>query len=362
MSEPTLKIRQDGETVEVPISEVDDDNLTWYATECRNAKLRDLAADELKRRKEDDGIAATASRPVALAKVVSEQIAEVSGSYRSTERATMALQKATEIGHLVSPAPACGVLPEGCALALSAVLIDVKNETYEVSGKRGLGKAALDKIAGAAGISWDPMLSRRLDNGAHPYYCHYKAVGRVRDFDGTVRILQGEVEIDMREESPQVEEIRIKAERKAKKENRQSDGGASQILELRKFILRHAESKAKNRAIRSLGVRTAFDAKELEKPFLVAKVQFTGQSDDPELRKVFAEKLADSFTDAGRALYGAPLALPSAQSDAHDPPPVGSVGATDSDFEAEGEDVPPSSRPSSPPARQGQQTTLGEKF
>jgi hypothetical protein len=361
MSEPTLKIRQDGETVEVPISEVDDDNLTWYATECRNVRLRDLAAEELRRRKEDDDIAATASRPVAITKVVSEQIAEVSGTYRSAERATMALQQASTIGHLVSPTPACGSIPEGCALALSAVLVDIDRETYELQGKRGLGKAALDKIAGAAGISWDPMLSRRQDDGSNPHYCHYKAVGRVRDFDGTVRILQGEVEIDARDGSPQIDEIRIKAERRAKRENRENDGGAGQILELRKFILRHAESKAKNRAIRSLGVRTSFDRKELEKPFVVAKIQFTGETSDPELKSIFAKSIADSFTNANQALYGAPLALPQASTDGtHAPPPVGAVGTSESDMDVDGEDVPPSSRPSTPPPR-GQQS-LGEKF
>jgi hypothetical protein len=371
MSEPTLKIGR--EKIPTPVSEVSDDDLEWYANECRNENLRAIAQHEIDRRNggpgPDDGPRGFGERPPQTSTALARQnvdaaIAEVSGTFRSAERATMALQRASEIGHLVSPAPACGSIPEGCALAISAVLVDVEKETYELQGKRGLGKVALDKIAGAAGISWDPLLSRRLDNGADPYYCHYKAVGRVRDYDGTVRILQGEVEIDAREGSPQVDEIRTKADRRAKRDNRENDGGASQILELRKFLLRHAESKAKNRAIRSLGVRTSFDRKELEKPFVVAKIQFTGETSDPELKPIFAKSIADSFTNANQALFGPPLALPQASSEvAHAPPPVGSVGASEADAEAEGEEVPPSSRPSSPPPRpQGRPQTLGEKF
>jgi hypothetical protein len=359
MSEPTLRIGK--EKIETPVSEVSDDQLQWYANECRNENLRAIARHEIERRNGGPGPDDGPSQPTrALARTeVIEAIAEVEGTYRSSERATMALQQAAHLGHLVTPASVCGVLPEGCALALSAVLIDVKNETYDLSGKRGLSKSALDKIAGAAGISWDPMLSRRLDNGADPSYCHYKAVGRVRDFDGTVRILQGEVEIDVREGSAQVEEIRVKADRRAKKENKPSDGGENQILELRKFILRHAESKAKNRAIRSLGLRTSFAASELEKPFVVAKVQFTGQTDDPMLKPIFAKSIADSFTNANQALFGAPLALPAADG-THAAPPIGTVGASESDFEADGDEVPPSSRPSSPPPKQ--QAFPQEKF
>lgn len=239
------------------------------------------------------------------------------------------------MGHLVAPAPVCGALPEGCSLALAAVQIDAANETYEIKGggsKRGLSKTALDKIAGAAGVSWDPEKSRRLDDGSDSRYCHYKAVGRVRDFDGTVRVIQGEVEIDAREGSPQ--------------------GTKGELEQVRRWILRHAESKAKNRAIRSLGVRTSYAPEELRKPFVVAKVQFTGESDDPEIRKMFAAKTADAFLGSQAALYGgrpqelqAPVgssapALTEGEKP-HAPPPVGSVAPSDNDIPAEGEVLPP---------------------
>lgn len=336
MEEATLKTKAGP----VPVSQMQLDDLEWYANECKSASYRDIAKTELARRKNGG----PAPAPVAIVHAPEVQI--ITGAFRDPRRATDALELATRAGHLVAPAPVCGTLPEGCAIALSAVKVDVANETYSLPGKKqGLGKAALDKIAGAAGVSWDAMLSRRLDDGSDPHYCHYKAVGRVRDFDGTVRVLQGEVEIDARDGSPQIEEIITKA--RSASPQRDPKG---QILELRKFLLRHAESKAKNRAIRSLGLRTSYSAEELQKPFVVAKVQFTGESDDPEIRKMLAGKVADAFLGSQSALYGqgaalsaptAPAELPAADGK-HGPPPVGAVPADDSATEADGEEVPPS--------------------
>jgi hypothetical protein len=265
------------------------------------------------------------ARTAPLARHVEVQIE--TGNFRDPQRATDALRHASQAAHLVAPAPVCGSLPEGCALALAAVQVDVDTETYAIPGgnKLGLGKTALDKIAGAAGVSWVPDQSRRLDDGSDPHYCHYKAVGRVRDFDGTVRVIQGEVEIDARDGSAQ--------------------GSAKELAQVRKFILRHAESKAKNRAIRSLGVRTSYTEAELRKPFVVAKVQFTGESSDPEIRKMFAAKTADAFLGSHAALYGGrpePALPPAEKPDGtHPPPPVGSVAPSDTDIPAEGEELPP---------------------
>lgn len=284
---------------------------------------------------------------VALAKVEREVV----GTVRDAGAATAKLQQAQAFGHLVSPATDVGQLPEGCTIALSAVLVDIENETYKLpGGKQGLGKPALDKIAGAAGVSWDPNHTRRMDNGRDPHYVHFKAVGTVRLFDGMVRVITGEVEVDARAGSPQIDEIRTKAEKRAaERPNEPNDGGASQILELRKFILRHAESKAKLRAIRSLGVRTSYSANDLAKPFIVARVMFTGQTEDPMMRQMFGQMIAASFLGGSQALYGAPVqviqapqpiaatALPAQASRpalagevlqtaaGHEPPPVGST-------------------------------------
>lgn len=249
----------------------------------------------------------------------------VVGGFADAARASAAIQEAAATMHLVSPAPVVASLPEGCEIAISAIRIDVEAETYRLAGKVGLGKVALDRIAAAAGITWDPGQSGRLDDGSDPHYCHYRAVAHYLAFDGQAMTLQGEVEIDARDGSPQIEEI----EEKARGANRDP---RKQILELRKFLLRHAESKAKNRAVRSLGVRTSYDPKELTKPFAVARIMFTGRSADPEIRRMFAARTADNFLGARAALYGGALPAPRAMQAraaiaplAHPPPPMAQV-------------------------------------
>src|SRR5690606_27790933 len=108
----------------------------------------------------------------------------------------------------------------------------------------------------------------------------------------------------------------------------------AQLRELRLHILAHAESKAKNRAIRSLGLKSGFTEEDLKKPFVVAKLMWTGQTDDPELKRVFAEGTMNRMLGGSRALFGvAPeprLPPPGRQLKA--PPPVGSVGVDPDDF------------------------------
>lgn len=271
----------------------------------------------------------------ALARSGGTSIA-VAGSYADGARVSAALQEAAATFNVVSPATVCGSLPAGCEVAISTIQIEpVKDgefsngETYNLSGKIGLGKVALDRIAGAAGVSWDPTMSGRLDDGSDPHYCHYRAVGIVRLFDGQLRTLTGEVEIDARDGSPQIDEIVTKA----KNGKNGPRDPSSQILELRKFILRHAESKAKNRAIRSLGVQTSYKRDELAKPFAVARVMFTGRTEDPELSRIFAGKIADSFLQSSAQLYGGTASLPAhngaQQAPAlprHAPPPIDTHG------------------------------------
>lgn len=257
--------------------------------------------------------------------------ADIAGSYGDHREANQALTSMAGRFHLVSPASACPELPAGCVLAMSAVRVDVARDTYRVGSEYGLSKHVLDQIAAAAGVSWDVSASGRLDDGSDPHYCHYRAVGRYRSFDGQLLTISGTVEMDLREGSPQVDEIRSKAE-ESSDEKRRREGGARQIMEMRKFLLRHAESKAKNRAVRSLGVRTAYTRDELQRPFAVARLQFTGRTEDPALKQVFGQALAASFLGSTPALYGAggrqggsgspapAMAAPATRG--HAPPPV----------------------------------------
>lgn len=283
---------------------------------------------------------------------------------------TARLAELSQSFHLVSPATAVDVLPPGFGVAISVVRIDPSTEkngpgdVVPIGGKLMLSANSLARVAASAGIDWDPTRSGRLDNGRDPHYCHFRAVGFVRNFDGSIRTLTGEVEVDAREGSPQIDEIRAKAEkRRVEHPDWDNDGGASQILELRKFLLRHAERKAKNRAIVDMGVKRSYTPEEIKRPFAVARLMWTGQSDDPELRRTFAVMGAERMLSGTAALYGAPQApaLPTPAAHAaralppftgHAPPPVGAVGDDPSDyggydFDGEGEEV---ATPAAPPA------------
>jgi hypothetical protein len=226
--------------------------------------------------------------------------------------------------HIVSPATTVDALPPGCGVAVNYVLVDPSTEkggpreVYKVGDDLGLSGTTLAKIGAAAGVDWDASQSGRLDNGSDPHYCHFRAVGHVRNLDGSVRTLTGEVEIDARQGSPQIDEIKQKAARR----DQPNDGGASQILELRKFLLRHAESKAKNRAIASMGLKRSYTKAELAKPFAVCRLMWTGQTDDPELKRVFAEKTADAMIGGMASLYGRPAPQPAPAAHALPAPPA----------------------------------------
>lgn len=252
---------------------------------------------------------------------------------------TKALDEFNEQFHLVTPATTVDVLPEGFGVSLSLVKVnpstdrDGPGEVYAVGGgKVGLSGPKILEIAGAAGVDWLPAESGRLDNGKDPHYVHFRSVCIVKNFDGTPRRLAGEVEIDARDGSPQIDEIETKAAN-AKPNPRDP---RPQILELRKFILRHAETKSKLRAIASMGVKRSYHPKELAKPFAVARLNWTGQSDDPVLRRDFARMGAEKMLGGAQTLYGqqpTPAQLPRApqQFEGHDPPPVGSVDDAEHD-------------------------------
>lgn len=378
-----------GRDKDKPINEASDEGIKWWL----NKKREELAADpegkwasnnkawiaaaeaELAGRAGGSKQAApNQQRQAAPARHPSTALAgpqrtaalEMAGAWHEAKAVDAELRRASESMHLVAPATVCGALPEGCEVALSIVYVDPNDgkdgpgEVYSVGGgKFGLSATTLARIGAAAGIDWDMERSGRLDNGRDPHYVHYRAVGTVRNFDGSVRTVSGEVEIDAREGSPQIDEIKKKAEKKRREHPEwDNDGGDSQILELRKFALRHAERKAKSRAIADMGIKRSYNKDELKKPFAVARLMATGRSNDPELRREFARMNFDKMTSGRAALYGAPThAAPRLSPPAtlpalapheraaenggqfyagHEPPPLGGV------HDAEGETAPDS--------------------
>lgn len=299
----------------------------------------------------------------------------LSGSFADPAKVREQLKLAASEAHLVAPATECGTLPEGCDVAVSLVWVDPNTKSdgpgdvYDVGGKCGLAKATLDRIAGAAGIIWDPRQSGRVDDGRDPYYCAFTAVGHIRNFDGSLRTLPpGTKEMDLREGSSQIEALYDRYESKKRAYNANPRGyepksPEGQIREMRLHILAHAETKARLRVVRAIGIKAAYTAAELQKPFAVARLFWTGRTNDPELKKIFAEKQADAMLGGIANLYGGGRepalvghaadrgpALPPAR--IISAPPLGSVREPlddiEEDYDTRGAEEPPADPPKQP--------------
>lgn len=254
-----------------------------------------------------------------------DEVQGLCGHYDDPGQAMEKLREAAETCHLITPQTAVGVLPVGTSVLTQALWLDPDRDAYTAPGIKGyaLKKHALDRIAAMAAIDWDTRESRRLDDGKDAHYCAFVAVGTVRNFDGSKRHLPGTVEIDLRDGSAQIDEY-------YNDETPAPPHVPKGLQVARKFILRLAESKAQNRAVRKL-LRAAYTREELAKPFVVASVVWTGQTDDPELKRFFAQKNYEAFHGAQRALWGdepAQSALPPAT---HSAPPVGESYYDDDD-------------------------------
>lgn len=289
------------------------------------------------------------------------------------EAANAEFRKANEGAILVSPATSVRTLPEGTEVAFSRLFVDTNKDSGEVydvgGGKWGLGRVVLDKIAAQAGVTWDPVQSRRLDDGSDPHYCVYHAVGTYRQFDGSTVQIMGTKEMDLRDGSAQVEALVERYQQKLDRWERDRKGyppkdpRSGQIREMRLHILAHAETKARLRAIRAMGIKSSYSLQELKKPFVVARLMWTGHSEDPELRKLAFQMRAMQMTGAGLAMFGggmpamqAAAALPSAAPVGPAlpapaaPPPVGG-GLDEDDFGYEDHTSHRGTEPAPPPMK-----------
>jgi hypothetical protein len=280
---------------------------------------------------------------------------DISGSYTDPQAVADVLRRASDGYNLVGPM-AFGALPEGFAVVMSVVKIDAGEETYDVGfGKRGLSRIAVERIAGAAGVS--TQASQCIGMAAN--FCAWSVTVARQDLDGSVRSQTKSRSMDLREGSGQLEAMRAQA--RAKKKDPEN-----QIREQRLHIAAHAETKAWLRAVRTLlGLRT-YTMEELGKPFAVPKLQFTGRSADPKLRFMFAQGLMNAALGGIAALYGGPATASSAMLSAGPAPlQLGTghvVGADLDDPDADDEPyeppLPDRGSGSAPPVAPGDPTKL----
>lgn len=232
----------------------------------------------------------------------------VLGTYREANRINEQLKAAEREMHLVTPFTSIGAVPEGFAVAFTAVRVDPVRDTYPIQGSKevGVGKFALERISAALGISWDPFASGRMDDASDAHYCRWLAVGTYKGPDAQIMTLSKNREVDLRDGSPEALTYT-----------------PARLQQARRHVQSLAESKAQLRAVRQMGLRIAYFPEELDRPFVAVRMVFTGESSDPALAREFA------LLNAKQALgiFGQPAPAPrpavSRITTRHAPPPVG---------------------------------------
>ena len=260
---------------------------------------------------------------------------------------TTALAKLRErFNVLAPPVQVVGGFAPCYTLIASQVAIDARvndqgagPETYYDKGfmkpdDRALNRVGLQRIANAAGLKWTERTGRS-DDCKTQYVWAYYAEGTIDTADGSYQLVTGSTEIDLRDGSPQIGGWTPELWAEAKKQGRSSVNGWSEarVRQARARGLALAETKAKNRAIRSIGLQQTYTVKELDKPFIVFRAQFQPDMSDPEVRRMVTERALHGR----RALYPQP----------HDPTaiprlmaPIPPAGTIDADVVPEGLEAP----------------------
>lgn len=194
--------------------------------------------------------------------------------------------------HLVAPATDRHTTPTALMVPFpTQIKIDANPDNGEVfkvgSRKDGngwtdmltLSKVSLERIAQAAGIIWDPRHTKPLT--VEHNYLVYQAIGCVRMPDGSLTRISGTKEIDMEvieEESRMLQARRLLKDTKADYEDLTEDqrkrvdrAVRAEMILFRKHRMARAETGAKNRAIRSLGLKSTYTPAELKDPYVVLR-------------------------------------------------------------------------------------------
>lgn len=250
---------------------------------------------------------------------------QTSGLIRSAADINAKLKEWREKFHVLSPFTQMGgSFGPGIVLTVSSVSLDPRVNEYgqgvdtyyskafmkapdgvhAPTAQRAPNKVGLLRIAQCAGVRWDASRCLRTDDGRTPLYWSFSASGEYLTPDGLWLPLTGTCEVDLRDGSPQAKAMTEK-----------------QLAVQRQFGLALAESKAKNRAIRSLGLQSAYTVEELiKKPFLVLRATFQPDKDDEIGRRVFAQVAMGASQFLYPQAGGAAPALTSAPTlDAPDP-------------------------------------------
>jgi hypothetical protein len=183
------------------------------------------------------------------------------------------------------------------------------NDTDDPSKQKWrLTKQALMKLSVCGGILWSVEASRRVDDGHDRNYVCYQAVGGIRKADGSPVFFKAQYDLDFEVIEQELREsYEAKAKKWKAKESAQTQAEYVEycvkrdLLQKRKHGLKLAEAGAMNRVIREIfGLKQAYTAAELSKPFAMARIAFRPDYSDKEVRRA----LLDAHIKAMTGIYG----------------------------------------------------------
>lgn len=217
-------------------------------------------------------------------------------------------------------------------------------------------KPLLMKIAATAGIVWNWKDSGPIT--VQKNYVCYKAVGASRLPDGTWQTIMAtkEIDLDVIEEETYESNIEKAEGYAADPKKRNSLRGLSpeewakkqtksNMIQWRKNKMMRAETGAMLRVIRAaLGMKSQYTKEELQKPFVVPRIDFSPDYTDPDVRQMLLRNGAAAMAGLSVPSGGQPAF------DTHDRPAIEAPA-----FEDDTQDNVPEDEPSEPSGEPEQQ-------
>lgn len=212
-------------------------------------------------------------------------------------------------------------------LSIEIISIDTNpdnQDVYEIvkgSGKKTLGKIALQKIANALGIVWDPKNTTILEST--PTKSRAKATGAIKKPNGEFIVISEEKTVDITviedeqmikaeedalkgkiikwEKNPNGRSYPVFSEWKNEEEKRRyiELTVKKSLLSYRKFKDERAMTGAKSRVISALlAIKNTYTEEELRKPFAFPKITTNASAmlENPELREAALRRMTGSIS------------------------------------------------------------------
>ena len=158
-------------------------------------------------------------------------------------------------------------------------------------------KHALDKLGLLANIFWPPLIGlQRLDDGKNQDYVAYQAYGALKKADGEWAPCTAGYDIDLVTKAENLtyayKAKGVKDKKTGVKLQEYIDYCVGRdIRAIREFKAERCESGAKNRVIRALlGLKAAYSKVQLSKPFVVIRINYVLDLDDPKVQRYLLEK------------------------------------------------------------------------